>query len=284
MRYQHYKPLAGLFSGTNSILLLYLVAQALVVAVGFKKYWSDVKTWLSANFRIWQFVGIGLVFFLSSATVSQSISFYVVELFFAVFVQTINLANLVLMMFALPDKAQHSFKLKIFTLFGARENKDRHNPRGIDRLALIAALWVTCVTASLSFFVYERHPHIPDEVAYLYQARYLANGSLTMPAPPVPDAFDIYLMQFDGERWYPTPPVGWPAILAVGTFLGMPWLVNPVLAGINILLAYLFLREVYSRRIARLAVLLLCLSPWNIFMAMNFMTHTFTLTCALGAA
>jgi hypothetical protein len=64
--------------------------------------------------------------------------------------------------------------------------------------------------------------------------------------------------------------------------LGAPWLVNPVLAGINVVLAYAVLRELYSRRTARLAVLLLCVSPWHLFMSMNFMTHTFTLTCALA--
>jgi 4-amino-4-deoxy-L-arabinose transferase-like glycosyltransferase len=73
-------------------------------------------------------------------------------------------------------------------------------------------------------------------------------------------------------------------MLALGVVLGVPWLVNPVLASMNVLLSYLLLREIYSRRTARIAVLLLCLSPWFVFMGMNFMAHTFTLTCALVAA
>ena len=73
-------------------------------------------------------------------------------------------------------------------------------------------------------------------------------------------------------------------MLAIGVLLGAPWLVNPVLAGVNVLLTYLFIREVYDRRCARLTVLLLCISPWFIFMGMNFMAHTFTLTCALIAS
>jgi 4-amino-4-deoxy-L-arabinose transferase-like glycosyltransferase len=40
----------------------------------------------------------------------------------------------------------------------------------------------------------------------------------------------------------------------------------------------------YARRTARLALLLLCASPWFVLMSMNFMTHTFTLFAALIAA
>ncbi len=85
------------------------------------------------------------------------------------------------------------------------------------------------------------------------------------------------------DKWYAAPPLGWPAVLAVGAALGAPWLVDPVLAGLNILLSYLLLGEVYPRRIARLGVLLLCVSPWHVFMAMSYMTHTLTMTCALAA-
>src|SRR5690606_10366434 len=127
-------------------------------------------------------------------------------------------------------------------------------------------------------------PHVPDEVIYLYHARYFAAGMLTMPAPPVPEAFNIDLMTYEPTRWYSPVPPGWPAALSVGVLLGAPWLVNPVLNALNVLLASMLLHAVYDRRTARLAVLLLAVSPWFLFMGMNFMTHTFTLTCALAAA
>jgi 4-amino-4-deoxy-L-arabinose transferase-like glycosyltransferase len=73
-------------------------------------------------------------------------------------------------------------------------------------------------------------------------------------------------------------------MLALGVLIGAPWLVNSALAGLNILLTFAFIREIYHARAGRLAALLLCVSPWYVFMAMNFMTHTFTLTCALLAA
>jgi 4-amino-4-deoxy-L-arabinose transferase-like glycosyltransferase len=60
--------------------------------------------------------------------------------------------------------------------------------------------------------------------------------------------------------------------------------VNPILAGINTLLAFLLLDRLYGRSTARWALLLLAASPWHVFMAMNFMTHTASFTFALIAA
>lgn len=59
---------------------------------------------------------------------------------------------------------------------------------------------------------------------------------------------------------------------------------NPILAGLNVLLAWALVQRLYDRRIARLTALLLAASPWHLLMGMNFMSHTFSLTCTLGAA
>jgi len=227
-------------------------------------------------------------------------------------------ATIVLMVWAFPDEALVSLREKFDKWLGQPEVEDRgsraddpgltirnpqsparavrsklhwaasHNPKGkpygIDSFALLAAIWVLILAAVLNFLSYERHPHIPDEAIYLYHARYLAEGSLTVSAPPVQEAFGIYMIPYGSERWYSIFPPGWPAMLAIGVLLGVPWLVNPFLAGLNILLTYVLVQEIYSRRTARMALLLLCFSPWYIFMAMNFMAHTFTLTCALAAA
>jgi hypothetical protein len=147
-----------------------------------------------------------------------------------------------------------------------------------------AALWVMVAAALLSWFSYERHPHIPDEVVCLLHARYFAAGKLALPPPPVPAAFEIDQMYLEPARWFCPVPPGWPAALALGVLAGAPWLVNPILAGINTLLAFLLLDRLYGRSTARWALLLLAASPWHVFMAMNFMTHTASFTFALIAA
>ncbi|MEJ2372161.1 MAG: glycosyltransferase family 39 protein [Gemmatimonadales bacterium] len=99
----------------------------------------------------------------------------------------------------------------------------------------------------------------------------------------MPEAFDIDITVLDGDRWYSPAPPGWPAILALGEKAGAPWLVNPLLAGLCVLLAYSLVIKLYDRRTARLTIALLAASPWFLFMGMNFMTHTSSLAAALLA-
>ena len=122
---------------------------------------------------------------------------------------------------------------------------------------------------------------MPDEVIYLLHARYFAAGMTSMPVPPVVPAFELDLMTYEPPRWFSPVPPGWPAVLAVGALLGVPWLVDPVLAGISVFLAYALLKHVYPLRTARYATALLAASPWFLFLGMSFMTHMLTLTCAL---
>ncbi|UCH58665.1 MAG: hypothetical protein JSV61_10635, partial [Anaerolineales bacterium] len=281
MSYQHYPPLPKLIDQVHPAVLLLLVIQAALVITGFSRYLSAALSWLRDKFRLYQLLGIGLVFILFSATVSPQISIYLSEIVLASTIHLLNMMNVVLIIAALPEEA--GVLLDEFIERRLNRQPDQLGNFHIDRFALLAAVWVFILAGLLSFFVYQRHPHVPDEVIYLYQARYLAEGKLTMPAPPVKEAFDIYLMQVKADQWFPVTPVGWPAILAFGVLLGIPWLVNPFLGGVNILLSFIVVRELYDQRLARKVAFLLALSPWYLFMAMNFMTHTFTLTAGLIA-
>jgi len=148
----------------------------------------------------------------------------------------------------------------------------------------MTALWVFGVTAFLTIVVYGRHPHIPDEVAYLFHARYFALGRLWLDAPPVEEAFRLGLVAIENGRWYSPVLPSWPAVLAVGARFGAGYLVNPVLAALNVILAYGMLGHLYERRTARLGTLLLAVSPWFLFLGMSFMQHMLSMAATLAAA
>lgn len=162
--------------------------------------------------------------------------------------------------------------------------EDAEGPRSPDRWVTVVATGASGVAAALAWWSYGAHPHVPDETVYLVQARYLAAGMWTMPLPPVPAGFNLDLMHYDEGRWFSPVPPGWPLVLAVGARLGIPWLVNPALGGLAVVLAYLVMGRLVRRREARLATLLLAGSPWFLFMSMNLMTHTLSLVAALAAA
>ncbi|HEY7317469.1 MAG TPA: glycosyltransferase family 39 protein [Candidatus Binatia bacterium] len=284
VKYQHFELPGRILSEGHFFPLVYLIAQTTFVVAAFKPILPEVRAWLQRNFRPWQLLGMGVAFFLTSATVSPEVTRYGAELLFATFVQAVNLANIVLVVWRLPEESLAWLKQKFDTWFGRPQGNEGKQATSLDRLVVMAAVWVTLLASLLGYFSYQRHPHIPDEVVYLYHARYLASGMISMPAPPVPAAFDLDLMNFESERWFSPVPLGWPLMLTVGVLLSAAWMVNPVLAGVNVLLINVLLRELYDRRTARMAVLLLSVSPWYIFMGMNLMPHMFTLTCALTAA
>jgi len=280
IRYQHYRPSSWLIA--HPVLLVLLAAQTLLVAGNIIRHGLEIRVWLKEHFRLWQLFVVAVVFFLSSAALSRDVSFYVKEVFFAAFVQTVNLGSILLMALAIPDGVTPKLKVRIEKMLGPGGGEEAVAGR-IDKFAVLAAGWVLLLATVLSLYSYERHPHVPDEVIYLTHARYLATGNLSLTVPPVHDAFDLYLMDQKGDRWFAVPPPGWPVVLAIGVKLGAPWLVNPLLAALCVLLMYVLVCELYNRRTARWVILLLCASPWFVFMAMNFMTHTLTLVCALGA-
>lgn len=279
IRYAHYR-LVGTLISDSPWLLATLAFQTIAVSVGFRNRFALVFKWLTRNFRFWQLSAIALAFVLTGTTVSRDTGYYVQEVIFATFVQTLNLINILLVAWSLPNSVLASLRS-----FAARLNGT--GTFGISRtklLVILLGILAAALSALLSFVSYERHPHLGDEVAYLYHARYLATGALWMPTPSVLPAFNLDLFDFDATRWYATPPVGWPLVLAIGVFLNADWLVNPVLTGISVILAYVLVQELYDRRTALLTAILLTASPWFILVGMSFMTHTSSLAFGLAAA
>lgn len=271
IRYQHYPPVR-MMAAAHPWLLAVLGAQAVFVVPGLIRY-LIARAGAGHGPRVWRFIAAAVLSACTAATLSPDVRRYVAELAFAAIVQSLAIGTIALMALAWPANRAPAAKA---------EGDEAHGH--LDRLTWITAGAVTVVGALLVVFVYGRHPHVPDELSYLHQAKYFAQGMLTMPAPPVPAAFDVDLMELDGPRWYSLFTPGWPAVLAVGVRAGAPWLVNPVLAGLNILLTRVVLGHLLTRRLARAGTLLLAASPWFLFLAMSFMAHQLTLTCALLAA
>jgi 4-amino-4-deoxy-L-arabinose transferase-like glycosyltransferase len=151
-------------------------------------------------------------------------------------------------------------------------------------LPYAVAIWVVSVAVIVNFLVLEGLPHIADGASNLFQARYFAAGHLYLPAPPDAASFQVDQTIIDSEKWYGYAFPAWPLILAVGVRLGAPWLVNPLLGGLLILVGHRLVRHRCDRATANIAVLTLSMSPWLIFMSAEFMGHPLTALLALTAA
>ena len=278
--YQHYlRP--GQLLEAQPIATGVVLAQGIIAALGLRQALPALRRWLAGTYNAWRLLLITAVFVLTSATLSKEPLVYGSELVLASVLQAIALATIVNLAASVPTELMVGLTSRLDGLFSPAGDDDRVR---LDRFAVLAALWVVVVCGVLAVFSYQAHPHVPDEVSYIYQARYFAEGMLDMPAPPVMAAFDLDLMTYESTRWYSPVPPGWPAVLSLGCLTGLPWLVNPLLNGACVLLTYLVLGDIYGRRTARWSVLLLATSPWFLFMGMNFMTHTAALFFSLVAA
>ena len=282
IHYQHYEPIGVLWS-TRPWLLAWVGAQSVVVGVALARRRRAITNSMRGRIRPWQLAGVAMLSLSTAATVSPVVSRYLSELAFAAYLQLLGIATLVVVAWSFPASQLDQARRGTNRLLGSVDGDSSSGSLRPDRVAWWAAALATIIAAVLSVFSYQRHPHVADEVVYLLHARYLASGMLTMPAPPVPAAFEVDLMQNEPDRWFCPVPPGWPAVLALGAAAGVPWLVNPILGGVNVLLTFMVLLQLYDRRTARLGAVLLALSPWHLFLAMSFMTQTLTLTLALLA-
>ena len=278
--YQHYLRPGELFTEAPIPATIVMV-QGLIAATGLRSLWPELRSWISGAYGTARLLIIAAIFVLFSATFSKEPLVYGAELILATVIQAIALATIICFAAAVPAHLVDGLASRFGSI--VRPSPDDERVR-LDKFALIAATWVVLICALLAVYSYQMHPHVPDEVSYIYQARYFAAGMLDMPAPPVLRAFNLDLMTYEAERWYSPVPPGWPAVLALGYLAGVPWLVNPLLNGACVLLAYLVIGDMYGRRTARWSVLLLATSPWFLFMGMNYMTHTLALFFSLVAA
>lgn len=261
-------------------LVICALQLLLVLTIG-RAHIAAMVRWIRSSFRPVMIVVVALLLIVPAAVPSRDPGFYLAELGLSTLLQLLATVALVAAGNSLPARAWTELSNAASRVLGPA---DADGPRRVDGWVLRLALAVTVLAALLARFVYEAHPHVPDEVAYLLHARYLAEGMLTMPIPPVPAGFNLDLMHYEPARWFSPVPPGWPMVLAIGAWFGVPWLVNPVLGGIAIVLCYLLLGHFTDGRGTRLATLLLASSPWFLFMSMNLMTHTLSLVCALAAA
>ncbi|OGO29336.1 MAG: hypothetical protein A2W33_01690 [Chloroflexi bacterium RBG_16_52_11] len=151
-----------------------------------------------------------------------------------------------------------------------------------DRLALLLSLLAVLLAYLVTDRVFERLPHIEDEVAYIWQARATAMGRLTLASPPQPKSFLVpFVVDYHGQRFGKYPP-GWSALLGIGVLFGVRWLVNPLLAGLGVWFTYRLGKRLSSETVGLLAALLTVSSPFFLMNSGSLLSHPFGLVLSLG--
>ena len=279
--FQHYQPWRWLLQG-HTLAVWGVLAQTVIVAVLTWRFRTRLRTTFAHLMPLRAWLMLAALAGFSLAVPSISVSRYLGETILAGLIALVAALNLVLAVLMLPDSFMEravSWVDQRLTL-GPGATEERRWDR---RLSGLVAIWVTLLAAAASYGVLERVPHIDDSVSYLFQAKYFAAGHLYLPPPPDAESFRMDLTVIRDGKWFGYAFPGWPALLAIGVLAGVPWLVNPVLAGILILLGHAWVRRRCDRGTANVAVLLLAASSWLIFTSAEFMAHPLTAVLALLA-
>ena len=148
------------------------------------------------------------------------------------------------------------------------------------RLAWPAVLVLAAGAFGVTFFIHRNYygaiPHLPDEVAYIFQAKLLASGRVMGDIPPVKEAFYFYSPPFlyeRGEHWSSFYPLGQPLMLAVGVLFGAVNVVPSLVGAACVSAIYAVGRRMFDVRTGLLAAVLLATSPFFLMQSSNFMSH-----------
>lgn len=148
--------------------------------------------------------------------------------------------------------------------------------------AVVIIFFAFFMSALVSERVFERMPHLEDELAYLYQARIFAGGQIVVESPEPNSAYwQPFVLDSDetGARFGKYTP-GYPAVLAIGVLLGQLWVINAFLAALAVALVYRLAYEIFNADVAVIAALLTAFSPAALLLNGTLMSHTLGLFLA----
>jgi nitrate reductase NapE component len=157
-------------------------------------------------------------------------------------------------------------------------SKMRHSlTHGLHPIALVTLVGSLGFTTWIAYVQYHAEPHIYDASAYFFAAKMYAIGRLSVPIPPAIDRFPgPFMVQLAGQ-WFGQYTPGTALTLVPGIWLGIPWLVEPVLGTLALLGIGLVATRLYDRHVATLAVILGALSPFYSYLTASYLSHAIAL-------
>jgi hypothetical protein len=142
-----------------------------------------------------------------------------------------------------------------------------------DLLAVVVVVTFVARTVWLAGSVFERLPHFQDDLAYLFRAKWLLAGHLTLPYPRLHDYVPVPFTFECRGHWASIYPIGWPLALACGEALHAAWLVPPFFGLVYVSLLYLLGRRLYGPWPGLVVLALASLSPMTNLMSASLLSH-----------
>lgn len=132
------------------------------------------------------------------------------------------------------------------------------------------------MSALVSRTVFDRLPHLEDEIAYVYQARVFARGDVVIDRPEPWNAFwqPFVVGYADTGKSFSKYTPGWSLLLSLGVNLGQMWVINAFFSALTVAVVYRLGRDVFSADVGLIAAGLVAFSPMALLLNGSLMGHT----------
>jgi hypothetical protein len=153
----------------------------------------------------------------------------------------------------------------------------------LDKAALLLSLITILTSYLVADRIFERMPHLEDEMAYVWQSETIPNGEIVIPSPPCTGCFLVpFVIDHNGVR-FGKYPLGWPTLLAIANVLnGRDW-VNPIIAGLCIWFMYRIIQKITRNNwTALLGAFLTASSPFFLLNTGSLLSHPWSLLLTLA--
>ncbi|MEI8183688.1 MAG: glycosyltransferase family 39 protein [Desulfomonile sp.] len=193
------------------------------------------------------------------------------SILFLIFPTRPRLAALLMSLWGMATLFPACVFISLGLVFSSDHRLEWHTSRIVQYLVgtrgLVVAVFVSFFAAILMIqFVFFGRSIIPDEEAYLFQAKTYLLGRIAMPVPPGAESISRSWMIMN---WIWTTRYLWghSVLLSVGMLVGSPYVSTVLMAICSLVLLYLIGIRTASKEEATIAVLLMGTSPWFWFIS-----------------
>ncbi len=136
---------------------------------------------------------------------------------------------------------------------------------------------VGVATLLITVFVFQNIPHVIDAAHFLWTARLMQEGTISLPTGDLYEYSDVTFMVRDGGIRYSLFLPGFSFFLAIFDKLGLVSLLVPLCTALSVWLTGRIADQFFNSRVSLLAMALCTVSSFFLFMGASFMTHNFNL-------
>lgn len=142
---------------------------------------------------------------------------------------------------------------------------------------LLSFVFTTLVT----IYIFEAIPHVIDASHFLWTARLLTRGQLSLPAPELYEHYrNTFSVLYNG-RYFSLFLPGFSFFLLPFVILGVPYLACPLSTALSVVFTGLISRRLFNDKVSFFSMMLMTFSSFYIFMGASFMAHPFTMMLSL---